>query len=83
MKKYFKYFKFALLVSFFITSCAKDELENDFSKDNDFIKSEISNSKIVTNYKYNNIGKIKEKEGTYFYSRYSYNNEDKLIRVCL
>ena len=81
MKKYFKYFKFAFIVSFFMTSCAKDELESDFSKDNDFIKSEISNDKIVSNYKYNDIGKISEKEGTYFYSRYIYDNNDKLIKI--
>lgn len=81
MKTNLKYFRLTLLIALFSASCTKNEIESDFSNDNDFIKHEISNDKIISNYKYNNIGKIAEKEGTYFYSRYSYDNDDKLIKI--
>lgn len=81
MKNHLKYFSCALIALSFVTSCSKIELESNSSNDNDFIKSEITNSKIVSNYKYNDIGKIAEKEGTYFYSKYLYDNEDKLIKI--
>ena len=81
MKKHSLYFKLAVVVSFFITSCVNDELDRDFSQDNGFIKAELAGSKIISNYKYNTIGKIEEKEGAYFYSRYLYDNEGKLIKI--
>jgi hypothetical protein len=81
MKKHLKYFSYALIALFFASSCSKDEFESNFSTDNDFIKSEISNNTIVTNYKYNNNGKIAEAEGIYSYSRYLYDSEDKLIKI--
>jgi len=81
MKAYNKYFKLALLIAFFSASCTKHEIESDFSNDTDLIKSEISNDKIISNYKYNNIGKIAEKEGIYFYCRYLYDNKEKLVKI--
>jgi hypothetical protein len=51
---------------------------NDFN-DNDFIKSEVSNDNITSNYKYNAIGKIAETEGIYFYNKYLYDDDGKLI----
>lgn len=48
---------------------------------NDLIKSIVQNGEITTNYKYNSIGEIEESEGTYFYHRYIYDNENKLIEV--
>jgi len=51
---------------------------DDFN-DNDFIKSEVSNDNITSNYKYNVIGKIAETEGIYFYNKYLYDDDGKLI----
>lgn len=79
MKQFIKYFCFASIILFLISSCKKDDFEvNDFN-DNDFIKSEVSNDNITSNYKYNAIGKIAETEGIYFYNKYLYDDDGKLI----
>ncbi len=80
MKEFIKYLCFACITLILITSCNKDEFEENQFNENDFIKSEVSNDKIVSNYKYNDFGKIVEKEGMYFYCRYLYNNGGILIK---
>lgn len=81
MKQLIKYFCFASIILILISSCNKDDFEvNDFN-DNDFIKSEVSNDNITSNYKYNAIGKIAETEGIYFYNKYLYDNDGKLISL--
>ncbi|MFC0876975.1 hypothetical protein ACE01N_10280 [Saccharicrinis sp. FJH2] len=78
MKQLIKYFCLASMILFLMSSCEKDDPEvNDFN-DNDFIKSEVSNDNIISNYKYNAIGKIAETEGIYFYNKYLYDNDGKL-----
>ncbi len=81
MKELFKYFNLAFMVLFFLTSCAKDEFDIYSLGDNNLIKSEWSNNKIISNYKYNAIGKIEEEEGIYFYNRYFYDKDGKLIKI--
>jgi len=64
-----------------MTSCAEDELDNNLNQYNDLIKSELAEGRIVSIYRYNNIEKIEEKEGTFYYSRYLYDNNDRLIKI--
>ena len=79
MKQLIRYFCFASIILILIYSCKKDNFEVDDFNDNDFIKSEVSNDNITSNYKYNVIGKIAETEGIYFYNKYLYDDDGKLI----
>lgn len=79
MKQFIQYLSFASIALILFHSCDKDEFEENDFNNNDFIKAEVSNDKIISNYKYNDIGKIAETEGMYFYNRYLYNNDGKLI----
>ncbi len=79
MKQFIKYLCLAYITLILLQSCNKDEFEKNDFNNNDFIKSEVSDDKIVSNYKYNNIGKISETESRYFYNSYLYNNDGKLI----
>ena len=79
MKQLIKYFCLASIILILISSCKKDDFEVNNFNDNDFIKSEVSNDNNTSNYKYNAIGKIAETEGIYFYNKYMYDNDGKLI----
>lgn len=79
MKQFITYLCFVCIILILIPSCNKDDFEENDFYNNDFIKSEVSNDKIISNYKYNDIGKIVETEGMYFYNRYLYDNDGKLI----
>jgi len=79
MKKVIKYLCLACITLILLQSCDKEEFEDNNFIRNDFIKSEVSNDKVISKYKYNDIGKISETEGLYFFNRYFYNNDGKLI----
>ena len=80
MKAFIKYLCYASITLILVPSCNLDDFERDQVNNNDFIKAEVSNEKILSKYKFNDIGKIAEYEGLYFYSSYSYNNEGSLIK---
>ncbi len=77
MKMYIKYLFLACVALILLQSCEKEE--NGFNS-KDFIKSEVSNDKVISKYKYNDIGNIAETEGMYFYNKYFYNNDGKLTK---
>jgi hypothetical protein len=58
----------------------KDEFDENQYANNYSIKSEVSNGKTISTYIYNNIGEISESEALYSYSRYSYDNEGRLVK---
>ncbi|MFB6343524.1 hypothetical protein ACE1ET_17500 [Saccharicrinis sp. FJH62] len=78
MKQLIKYFCLASMILFLMSSCEKDDPEVNHLNDNDFIKSEVSNDNIISNYKYNAIRKIAETEEIYFYNKYLYDNDGRL-----
>mgnify|MGYP000915475293 CR=1 FL=1 len=80
MKKFIKYLCLASITLILLQSCDKDEFEENSFKSKDFIKSEVSNHKVISKYKYNDIGKIAETDGMYFYNKYFYNNDGKLTK---
>ena len=79
MKQLVKYFCVASVILILFSSCKKDDFEKNDFNDNDFIKSEVSNDNITSNYKYNAIGKIAETERIFFYNKYLYDNNGRLI----
>ena len=80
MKAFIKYLCYASITLILVPSCNLDDFEKNQFNNNGFIKNEVSNERILSNYKYNNIGKIAEYESLYFYNRFSYNNEGRLIK---
>lgn len=79
MKKFIRYLYLACIALILLQSCDKEEFEKNNFNTNDFIKSEVSNDKVISRYKYNDMDKIAETEGMYFYNRYLYDNDGKLI----
>lgn len=77
MKKYIKYLCLACITLILLQSCEKEENR---IKSNDFIKSEVLNDRVISKYKYNDIGNITETEGMYYYNKYFYNNDGKLTK---
>lgn len=80
MKILTQFFGCAILVLTTMTSCTKEEFDGIQNIENYSIKSEVSHGKTISMYIYNSIGKIAEREGLYFYSRYSYDNDGRLIK---
>lgn len=80
MKKFIKYLCLACITLIINQSCNKDEFDQNRFNSKDFIKSEVSNDKVISQYKYNDIGKIAETEGMYFYNKFFYNNDGILIK---
>jgi len=72
-----------LLVVMMVTcvSCEKEEFDGVQNIEIYAIRSEVNDGKTTTKFIYNSIGKIAEKEGLYFYNRYSYNNDGRLIKL--
>jgi|GEM_PF-1124815 len=80
MKNSIWFFVFSGCLFTALISCSK-EGSDDFQNINyDAIKSEVIGGKTHSLYKYNNMGRIEEKESIYFYSRYNYDGEGKLIK---
>ncbi|MCK4345866.1 MAG: hypothetical protein KAX05_11330 [Bacteroidales bacterium] len=81
---------FAILVLITMTSCTKEEFDSVQNIEIYFdgvqnieiyaIKSVVRGDKTILRYIYNRIGKIAENEGRYFYNRYSYDNNGRLIK---
>ncbi len=63
-----------------IASCEQDELSEIQFTDGLRIKSVASNDQVVSRYKYDQQGNIAEWESTFFYNRYLYDDEGRLIR---
>ena len=62
-----------------VASCEQDELSEVRFADGLKIKSEASDGRVVSNYKYNQQGNIAEWESTFFYHKYLYDDEGRLI----
>ena len=78
MKVSFDYIKltcFAIII--LLNSCTVDDIE---PISNYGIKSEFVGGKTTTQYVYNSQGKIAEREGLYFYHKYIYNGDGRLIK---
>jgi hypothetical protein len=71
-----------LLAIFMVTciSCEKEKIDGIQNIENHSIKSEVLDGKTTSRYIYNSIGKISEREGLYFYSRYLYDIDGRLIK---
>lgn len=81
MKAINKYFRYTFLILISLTSCTKDDIDDLQNIDVYAIRFEInSNGKTTHKYSYNNIGKISEGEGLYFYQRYTYNKDGQLSK---
>ena len=63
-----------------MTSCTKEEFDEIQNIENYSIRSEVNDGKTTSMYIYNSIGKIAENEGLYFYSRYLYDIDGRLIK---
>lgn len=76
------FFKLGITCTLLIVaaSCEQDELPESQSADGFRIKSTISNGRLNSVYKYNQQGDIAEWEDLYFYDRYIYDDEERLIR---
>ncbi len=62
-----------------LASCEQDELIENQVSDASKIKSTISNGVLSSVFKYNQRGNIAEWENTFFYNRYLYDDEGRLI----
>jgi hypothetical protein len=80
MIKLIKYSCLALITLVLTSSCNKDDSGVNDLTNSSLIKLQLSNDKVISKYRYNDIGKIAETEGTYFYNRYIYNSDGKLIK---
>ena len=70
-------FVFMLLMS----SCSSDLDDIIYSTDNDYIKSVSSNGTIVHRYYYDQTGKIIEENCLYYFKKYLYDENDRLVKV--
>ena len=75
-----KYLLFICLTTEFIVSCISDDIEFKRNTFNSNIKSEVSDGKTISVYKYNESGKIEEAESFYFYQRFIYDESGKLVK---
>ncbi|MFB6340977.1 hypothetical protein ACE1ET_04620 [Saccharicrinis sp. FJH62] len=80
MKIFFNLFSLALITLLLSTSCTKDKAEIKTFDPKDLIKSQISNDHIIARYRYSSKGKIEEVESRYYYKKYMYDDEDKLVK---
>lgn len=77
MKPPFKCIGFAALaIMLLMNSCLDDQVEPEFYA----IKSEFVGGKTTSVFKYNDLGKISERESFYFYERYIYDADGSLIK---
>ena len=64
-----------------MSSCSSDLDDIIYSTDNDYIKSVSSNGTIVHRYYYDQTGKIIEENCLYYFKKYLYDENDRLVKV--
>jgi len=79
MKKIVKFLGFFVLIAF-VFSCSKID-EVNYSTDNEHIKFVSMNGSIVHQYLYDITGKIVEENCLYYFKRYLYDENDRLVKV--
>ena len=82
MKKFSKLLISCVLVVL-VFSCTKEgsDLNNEYSTDNEHIKSKSQCGNVVIKYLYDHTGKIVEENGGFSYQRYLYDKNDRLVKV--
>jgi hypothetical protein len=81
MKSTVKFISFILLAVTLISSCTKDP-DTDFPHDSVYlIKSVTYKGETTNNYLYNSNGKLAEDQGFYGCARYSYDDNNRLVKV--
>ena len=81
MKNTTKLFSLLLVVTAFITSCAKDPDIDNFRSDNYSIKSIITKGKTSAKYNYNANGKLIEFQSIYSCDKYNYDETGRLVKL--
>lgn len=80
MKNTIKFLSLLIIVFTVITSCSKDFIVDSFKSDNYSIKSIFVDGKINQTFIYNESGKITETQSFYFYNKYTYDINNRLIK---
>ena len=82
MKTIVRFF-FYLVVGVMAFACDSDvpSINRTFQGDNDFIKTITINGKIVSNYFYDDAGRILEEHSRYYFHRYLYDTNGRLEKV--
>jgi len=81
MKNTTELFSLLLVVTAFITSCAKDPDIDNFRSDNYSIKSIITKGKTSAKYNYNANGKLIEFQSIYSCDKYGYDETGRLVKL--
>lgn len=80
MKTTVNFFSFLIVALFLFTSCDKG-LTRVIIKSGDFsIKSVFADGKTVQKFIYNKSGKIEESQSFYFFNKYTYDNNNRLVK---
>lgn len=80
MKNSIKLIGLQIIVLAIITSCSRDLVIDNFISEGYSIKSIFSNGKTSSKFICNQGGKIIESQSFYFYSKYTYDNNGRLIK---
>ena len=82
MKTLLRFFGFVILGLVTMTSCSKEDLDGLLNIKNKYsIKSVVSGGETTSKFIYNSSGKIAEKETRYFYFRYLYDSDGRLVKA--
>lgn len=81
MKKTMKLFSFVLVTFILVISCSKDPESDTPGNTNYAISKIVYEGKTVTQFLYTKTGKLAEYQSFYFCDRYSYDDNDRLVKV--
>lgn len=80
MKNIITFSGLLIMVFTIIASCSKDKYFDNFESGNYSIKSIFADGKTIEKFIYDDSGKIIESQSFYFFSKYTYDNNDRLIK---
>lgn len=80
MKKRIKIFGLLIIVLTVITSCSKDFFAENLITGNYSIRSILTDGKTISKFTYNTNGKIAESQSFYFCNKYTYDDNNRLIK---